>query len=252
MKFKKITKDIFDEFQFEKTHYIGMFSREVDWIASDSDLLIAALSIDKIDEDWSYMIFSKNEQGTYSPLKFNVSIETEEIARYKLKADMVQIIDDDKHNELLYSQEENELIIPKLTSIDDEIKKYFKKHPEKLYEISPRKFEEIIASIMSDLGYEVELTKATRDGGRDIIASIQDALTKYITYVECKRYSQENKVGVGIIREVTGVHHIRKPTKSLIVTTSFFTKDAVKEAKEFENSIGLKDYNNIKEWLERY
>jgi len=80
-----------------------------------------------------------------------------------------------------------------VTNIDDEIKKYFNKHPEKLYDLNPRKFEELIASILKDLGFDVELTKVTRDGGRDIIASIRTKVSTFLTYVECKRYSPENK-----------------------------------------------------------
>jgi HJR/Mrr/RecB family endonuclease len=137
-------------------------------------------------------------------------------------------------------------------NIDDEIKKYFKNHPHKLYDLNPRKFEELIASILKDLGFDVELTKATRDGGRDIIASIRNAVTSFLAYVECKRFAADNRVGVGIIRKVAGVHYIRKPSKSIIVTTSFFTKDAVTEAKSLENQLELKDFNDIKEWLRIY
>ena len=137
-----------------------------------------------------------------------------------------------------------------ITDMDDAVKKYFKKYPEKLYEINSRKFEELIASIFKDFGFDVELTKATRDGGRDIIASIKNSVYSLLAYIECKRYAPDNKVDVGIIRNVAGVHYLRKPSKSIIVTTSFFTKDAQEEAKLIENQLDLKDYNDIKSWLE--
>lgn len=70
--------------------------------------------------------------------------------------------------------------------------------------------------------------------------------------VECRKYAPENKVGVGIIRQVTGVHHLKRATKSLIVTTSYFSPDAIKEAKAFENQLDLKDYEAIKDWLRKY
>ena len=73
-----------------------------------------------------------------------------------------------------------------------------------------------------------------------------------LAYVECKRHSPENKVGVGIVRKVVGVHALRKPAKSMIVTTSFFTKNAQEEAKIMENDLDLRDYENIKEWLNEY
>ena len=152
-------------------------------------------------------------------------------------------------NESQPSSNESNIIVH---NIDDEVKKYFKKHPHKLYDLNPRKFEELIASILKDLGFDVELTKTTRDGGRDIIASIRNAVTNFLAYVECKRFAADNKVGVGIIRKVAGVHYTRKPSKSIIVTTSYFTKDAIKEAESLENQLDLKDFNSIKEWLKKY
>jgi HJR/Mrr/RecB family endonuclease len=132
------------------------------------------------------------------------------------------------------------------------LKNYLAKHPKSLHNLSPRKIEELIASIMKDFGFDVELTKATRDGGRDIIAYMRNTINHYLTYVECKKYSERNKVGVGIIREVVGVHHLRNANKSMIVTTGFFTKDAVEESKLIENKLDLKDYNDIKNWLDHY
>ena len=49
-----------------------------------------------------------------------------------------------------------------------------------------------------------------------------------------------------------GFFYLDKPTKSIIVTTSFFTEDAKEVAKKIENQLDLKDFNDIKKWLERY
>ena len=105
---------------------------------------------------------------------------------------------------------------------------------------------------LKDMGFNVELTKATRDGGRDIIAHVSNSLCSYLTHIECKKYATDNKIGVGIIREVMGVHNIRQATKSIIVTTSFFSKDAIKEAEIVGNHLDLKDFNDLKCWLQKY
>src|ERR1700722_14117780 len=70
--------------------------------------------------------------------------------------------------------------------------------PKLLFEIPSYKFEEIIADIFSKDGFNVSLTKRTRDGGRDIIALRADLgiPCKYI--IECKRYAKDQHVGVGI------------------------------------------------------
>ena len=118
--------------------------------------------------------------------------------------------------------------------------------------ISSRKFEELIADIMHDFGFQVELTKATRDGGRDIVAFIRNSVTSYLTFIECKHYSQNNPVGVSVIRNIVGVQQIYGANKSLIVTSSYFTKDAINERMKVENSLDLKDHEDIKKWLAKY
>lgn len=223
------------------------------WYSVDEANIIGTLLIDKIDKDWSYVILAKEEDGEYRLTEVKVSIENDDLAKKELKMKMRDFAINNKVEKELYRSTlfdlKSSIII---TDINEEIKRFFKKYPEKLYNINPRKFEELIASIFEDLGFEVELTQATRDGGRDIIANIRSAVTNFLAYVECKRYAPVNTIGVGIIRQVSGVQYLRKPAKSIIVTTSFFTKDAIEEAKLIENQLDLKDFNNIKSWLESY
>ena len=233
---------------------ITMFTEEVAWYASTKIALLGSVIYDKTDKDWSYVILAPEEGKEYRWIAGNVSIEDQSTAEAQLFLEMLKIEKTGKVVEELYVEE----VEPKkkttalFTNINDELKKYFAKHPDEVYKLASLKFEELIADILKDLGFDVELTKATRDGGRDIIAFIRNAVCSYLTYVECKKYSKTNKVGVGIVRQVAGVHKIRQANKSIIVTTSFFSKDAIKEAKEIKNELELKDYDDIKAWLARY
>lgn len=247
----EITRDEFDHLGIER---MGFFPERA-WFRSTELDLAGTVIRDPIDKDWSYVLVAREEDGIYRYLEGEVSLPTQQEAESKLYASALRIEIAGAFQEDLYVETESEgddhsaLVI---TSIDDEVKNYLKKHPQKLYELSPRQFEELVASILKDLGFEVELTQATRDGGRDIIAHVRNAVSSYLTYIECKRYAADNKVGVGIVREVIGVHHIRKPTKSIIVTTSFFSREAIKEAQSMESQLDLKDFADIKEWLQRY
>jgi len=128
---------------------------------------------------------------------------------------------------------------------------YFKKYPEKLHALPPRKFEEFIASIFKYHGFLVELTPETRDGGLDIIAIESNKLTGESKYlIECKRYSPENKVGIGIVQRMLGVIEYEKATKGIIATTSTFSKDAILFSNRYSHhKLTLSDYNSIKYWL---
>lgn len=141
---------------------------------------------------------------------------------------------------------------PIIKDINLEIIRYLAKNPNYLYSLSSRKFEELIAYILKDFGFDVELTKATRDGGKDIIAYFKNEITSFLTYVECKKYSMNNPVGVEIIRSVYGQQRISQANKSLIITTSFFTRDALNLQRTIMNEMELKDYNDLTKILSNY
>ncbi|WIV11106.1 restriction endonuclease [Proteiniborus sp. MB09-C3] len=57
-----------------------------------------------------------------------------------------------------------------------------------IFDLKPREFEWLIEILYKDIGYETELTPATRDGGKDIIANIKREDGNERVYVECKLY----------------------------------------------------------------
>ncbi len=142
--------------------------------------------------------------------------------------------------------------IPIIQDVNEELLKYLSKHPEFIYKLSPRKFEEVVAEILKDFGFDVKLTPQTRDGGKDILAYFKNEVTSFLTFVECKRYAPDRPVGVDIVRNVYGVQKIHKANKSLIVTTSHFTQPAMKEQELISRELELKDHLSIKEWLSNY
>ncbi|MBS1572756.1 MAG: restriction endonuclease [Bacteroidetes bacterium] len=255
MAIKRISEEEFYDYNVIKNPMASVLGNEVSWFSEKDNNLLATIIKDRIDNDWGYVILLKEPNGEYRATEVEASFETKEIAESKVLEKLEELVLSGKYVEELY-EDDNEIkestqnII--ITDINEEVKKYFKKHPEKLYDLSPRKFEELVASILEDMGLDIQLTKATRDGGTDIIASVKNALTSLLNLVECKRYAPDNKVGVDIIRNVAGVHTLKNPAKSIIITTSSFTKDAKEIAKELETKIDLKDYEDLKIWLNKY
>ncbi|SCX22744.1 Restriction endonuclease [Agrobacterium sp. DSM 25558] len=103
----------------------------------------------------------------------------------------------------------------------------------------------------------MELTKRTRDGGKDIIAISRDNFGVSLKYfVECKHYSEGNKVGVEVVRALHGVRNTKDgPNKTIIATTSSFTADAISFAETEATSrwdMTLADYNQIMDWIGGY
>lgn len=98
-------------------------------------------------------------------------------------------------------------------------------------------------------GYEAEVTQKTRDGGKDIVAQFEKGGVKFTTYFECKKYAPNRPVGVSVVRELSAVMDRDRIDKGVIVTTSYFTKDAVNEADSLNGRITLIDYDNLLELM---
>ena len=111
-----------------------------------------------------------------------------------------------------------------------------------IYNVTPREFEEIVEQVLRDEGFDTQLTQPTRDGGRDIIATKAGINGKPVVfYIECKRYSRQNKVSVDLVRALYGVQTADKVNKACLVTSSYFTHDAVNFANEQNVMIDLVD-----------
>lgn len=139
-----------------------------------------------------------------------------------------------------------------LLIVDDELIRYFKNHPEEMYKLNPRRFEELIAEILKDLGYSVELTAQSADGGVDIFATQKSGIGEVLLIVDCKRYAPTNHVGVEMVRALYGISEQLRATMAMIATTSFFTKPAQAFQRTLCHRLSLKDYNDLNLWLANY
>lgn len=127
-----------------------------------------------------------------------------------------------------------------------------KNKPESIYELPPRKFEELIADLLTNMGWEVELTGATRDGGKDILAYLSTDLGRLLCLVEAKRYRRDRQVGVELVRSLYGTLYDHQANSAMLVTTSSFSADAREFQKKHQYHLALRDYADIIGWLHQY
>ena len=123
--------------------------------------------------------------------------------------------------------------------------------PRLLYELPPRKFEELIAELLAREGLEVHLTPETRDGGRDILAFHQTPVGKLLYLVECKRFRPDRPVGIAIVQRLYGVVQQERANAGLVVTTSRFSNGALTFADTVQHQLRLRDYEALKIWLQK-
>ena len=103
-----------------------------------------------------------------------------------------------------------------------------------LGDIDPGTFEELIGELLERIGFEdVEVTKRSGDGGIDVRGILTvGGVTRVKTAIQVKRWA--NNVPDRIVRELRG--SIGPAEQGLIITTSRFTKAAIKEAEMTERA----------------
>lgn len=155
----------------------------------------------------------------------------------------------DFSSEIICSQ--NKVIVPPkdiirdITVVDNSLLKKAKENPKIVFNFSPREFEEMVCELLNKQGYHVKLTKQTRDGGKDIIIVQKSILGEFCIYVECKKYDTSRPISVGLVRELYGTIMHDNATAGMIITTSYFTKDAQEYTEQIKHRMTLKDYNDL-------
>jgi len=137
------------------------------------------------------------------------------------------------------------------SKISEELTAFILNNPSEMFNISPRKFEELVAYIMERHGYEVTLTQQSRDGGIDIFALKNEGFGNILAIVDCKKYSEDNPVGIAAVRGMYGTLQIESASHGIIATTSRFTCDATNLAHEYKYQLSLKDHADILRWIQK-
>lgn len=91
--------------------------------------------------------------------------------------------------------------------------------------LDDREFELYIAELFNNKGYTAEVTSATNDEGRDVVACKDN--NRY--YIECKSW-HTNNVGREVIQKLVGATAVESVYKCICITTRKFTNTAIEYA----------------------
>ena len=119
---------------------------------------------------------------------------------------------------------------------------------ERIRNMTPREFELFVGEIFESLGFTVRVTKATRDGGSDIIATKADPFP-FTLIVECKHWGEKHKVDVSVVRSLYGVQTAMQANQSVVVTSTRFTRDARKFAESRNTMMQLWDIDDLLKYV---
>jgi len=121
--------------------------------------------------------------------------------------------------------------------------------PALLHAVDWRTFEKVLAAVLGEMEYEIELRRGTKDGGIDIVAiKRQGPFGPHRYLVQAKRW--KHRVGVAPVRELLYLKHEIGATKAILATTSRFTSGASAIAREHWWELELRDFAGLSEWLQ--
>ncbi|MGQ0680344.1 MAG: restriction endonuclease [Actinomycetota bacterium] len=135
--------------------------------------------------------------------------------------------------------------------INQALLKHMARHPEDLERVSWKKFEELIEVLLRELGYEVNRTRFTRDGGVDLWAVERSDFGEIHYAIDTKKYARSRRVGPHPVRAIHGVADLEQAHVGVIVTTSTFGPGARKLEKQYSRRIALKDFEDVTDWIRR-
>jgi restriction system protein len=122
---------------------------------------------------------------------------------------------------------------------------------------TPRFFEKVVVDLLTGMGYGGSRANAgrrvgkTADGGIDGVIN-EDPLGLDIVYLQAKRYSPDNTVGVDKVREFGGSLVERGATKGVFVTTSQFAPAAKAYAERIPQRLILIDGDELTRLMVQY
>lgn len=163
-----------------------------------------------------------------------------------------KIINEIFKTDLEESIDKKDSTIITLSPVNEQVLKYLSENPQAFYQLTDTDFEIVMLEIYSKLGYNVEHTQKTRDGGKDIILRKPEILGDFIYYVECKKYAAKRHIGVGIVRNFVGTINTDRVNGGILATTSYFTRDARKFVLDnnYGYQIQMHDYDTIRRLLD--
>lgn len=112
-----------------------------------------------------------------------------------------------------------------ITSISHEFAKLVSQTPDALDHLEWRDLERMMARVMDGLGFECELTPASKDGGKDLVLVWRAAAGDQSFIVELKHWRSGKRVGRNAVSDFMSVIVAENRTGGVFLSTSGYSAD---------------------------
>jgi GTPase SAR1 family protein len=127
------------------------------------------------------------------------------------------------------------------------------RHPRSLEDIEWRDLERVIAVSLEEIGFDVQLTPPSKDGGKDVIAKCRVSNQEKTYFIEIKHWRKGGKPNENHISEFVEVNVANQTDGGLFVSSSGFTNEVYSQLGELiRQKVRLGDDNKIVSMCRRY
>ncbi|HKD82534.1 MAG TPA: restriction endonuclease [Candidatus Angelobacter sp.] len=136
-----------------------------------------------------------------------------------------------------------------------ELMRWLQKHPHDLLQVHPGTFEQIIAELFRDQGFDVEVLGSWNqpDGGIDIIAVRKNTLAgTFRVGIQCKRFVKTGVVKADLVWALEGRMDKFRLNKGVLATTAHFEKSVLADLKDHLWRIELRDFEALTQDLQSW
>lgn len=140
------------------------------------------------------------------------------------------------------------LIVEDFGDLYAELYQYFQTRPERLRNLHHREFEIFLYRLFQSQGYESEVGPGSGDGGVDVKLLQRGPLGDTLAYVQAKRYSPSNPIGLEAVAALRGVMANDGVGRGIFVTTSRYLPSAEAFARRSSGVLELKTSDDVVQW----
>ena len=140
-----------------------------------------------------------------------------------------------------------------IVDLTPQLMKLLASEPERLRDLNPQMFENLICDRLDRMGYGLErvgMSTYQKDGGIDIVAWPRASPLPFLVAVQVKHTRRpERRIGPEPVRELLGAVQLHGFNAGLLVTNTSFTPDAEWVAARRALLMRLRDFDDLARWL---
>lgn len=146
--------------------------------------------------------------------------------------------------------QKSSLIVPAFNKITSELIEYLANNPKFLPSLHWRKFEELLAEIFKNQGFETDLGPGQADGGVDLRLIQRSDMGDMLILVQAKKYAKHRKIQLDPVKALWASVEDEQANKGILVSTSEFIPAAQNFAKRHPFRLELVGPKKLVLWLQ--